>query len=477
MNVQLTNTSKKHNSTYIPTFTKTLSCMLKEGSSVINPVLIFERANVGHTYNYIYIPDFGRYYFVRDIVYDGARIFYYCNVDVLASYKTAIGTSSHYVTRSASQYNGLIVDNLYPITQEVEMERVALWNVEFPDTIKMYVLGIVSNGSIKYYRMNSTGFVAFFSYLLSSGYADDVLGELMNTINENLKVMIDPLQYVSCVYGYNFSTLPNSNQVTSIKVGYTDVPMTGSGIICGTVEGTTRYTGIGLSSTFPVRTHPQARQRGAYMNGAQFTSCVLNTPFGQFPVDMVTANQANMVTIQNGVDLATGDILIIVTADMLGTSGSTEKNRLVDVTGKIGVPIPVSQIIAGGLNMLQAVGSGVMGAIGGAITGNIAGAAAGFIGGTVGMIGQAAANSIPKATVTGSQGSIVNNARDYNVEYTWYIAADDNNSDLGRPLCEVKQINTLSGYVLCETHEVQTTGTAEEDDMILNYLNGGFFYE
>lgn len=477
MNVKLANTTKKHNSTYIPTFSKTVSCMLKEGSSIIDPILIFERANVGHTYNYVYIPDFNRYYFVKDIIYNGARIYYYCNVDVLASYKTEIGSSSHYVTRSASQSNGLIVDNLYPVTQEVSMERIDLMpNTLFPDTIVMYVVGIVSNGSINYFRMNYDAFVSFFANLLSSDYADDALTEIMNTINPNLKVMLDPLQYISCVYGYNFSTLSDSaTNVTSIKVGYTNVPVLNG--TCKAVNELTRYVGMGLTSTFPKRSHPQAAQRGAYMNGAQFTKCIFNTPFGAFPVDAVSVTQASSVLIQNGVDLCTGDCLIIVTADMSAQSGSVQKNRLVDVTGKIGVPIPVSQIISGGLNMLNAVGSGVMGALGGAITGNIAGAAAGFIGGTVGMIGQAAANSIPKANVTGSQGSIVNNARGYNIEYTWYVAADDNNADRGRPLCEVKQINTLTGYVLCETHEIQTTGTAEEDDMILDYLNSGFFYE
>lgn len=476
MTVKLTNTTKKHNSTAIPTsFSKTVDCMLKEGSSIIDPVLIFERANIGHAYNYVYISDFDRYYFVRDIIYEGARIYYYCNVDVLASFKSEIGGTSHYVTRSASDYNGLIVDNLYAVTQEVEMERIDLWNNDFPDAIQMYVVGIVSNGAINYFRMNYDAFASFFGYLLSSQYADDVLGVLMNTLNENLKVMIDPLQYVACVYGYNFSTLPDTTAVSSIKVGYTNVPINSG--ICATVAGTSRYTGIGLDSTFPVRSHPQASQRGGYMNGAQFTKCVLNTPFGQFPIDMVSVSQANTVTIQNGVDLATGDLLIIVTADMTGQVGSVEKNRLIDVTGKIGIPIPVSQIISGGLNMLQAVGSGVMGALGGAITGNVAGVASGFIGGVTGMIGQAYANSIPKATVTGTQGSIVNNARNYNVEYIWYIATDDHNADRGRPLCEVKQINTLSGYILCETHEIQTTGTAEENDQILSYLNSGFFYE
>ena len=88
MTVYLTNTTKKHNSTLIPPEGRRVPCMLKEGSSIINPMLIFDRANVDHQYNYVYIPDFGRRYFVDDIIYDGARIYYRCSVDVLASYKS-----------------------------------------------------------------------------------------------------------------------------------------------------------------------------------------------------------------------------------------------------------------------------------------------------------------------------------------------------------------------------------------------------
>lgn len=477
MNVYLTSTSKKQNSTAMPTFSgSAIACTLKEGSSIINPVLIFERVNVGHGYNYVSIPAFNRYYFVDDIVYDGARIYYYCSVDPLASFKTEIGSSTHYVTRAASSYNGLIVDNLYPVTQKVEMKRIDLWSNEFPENIQMYTVGIVSDGSIKYYIMNNAAFVSFFTNLLSKAYADAVLGVLMNTLNENLAVMIDPLQYVACVYGYNFSTLSTSadDLVSSIKVGYSSVGVSG---ICNLLDDLTRYASIGLTSVFPKYSHPQAAARGAYMNGAQFTKCVISTPFGEFPIDMVSVNQAASTLITCNVDLATGDCILMVTADMTGLSGSTSKNRLVDATGKIGIPIPVSQIIAGGLNMLQAVGSIAGGAITGLVTGNVIGAAAGFIGGGVGMIGQAAANSIPRANVTGTQGSIANCSRNYIVEYTWYYAADDNLTDHGRPLCEVKQINTLSGYVMCETNEIATTATESEKGMILNYLNSGFFYE
>ncbi len=123
MNVYLTNTTKKHNSTAVPTFAgSAIPCMLKEGSSIIDPVLIFERANVGHTYNYVSIPDFGRYYFVNDIVYDGARIYYHCSVDVLASFKSTIGASSAYVLRAAGASNGNIIDQYYPVSTRIDQQ-------------------------------------------------------------------------------------------------------------------------------------------------------------------------------------------------------------------------------------------------------------------------------------------------------------------------------------------------------------------
>ena len=54
---------------------------------------------------------------------------------------------------------------------------------------------------------------------------------------------------------------------------------------------------------------------------------------------------------------------------------------------------------------------------------------------------------------------------------------DENLTEAGRPLCKVKQINTLSGYILCQLADAQIPGTADEAVKINGYLNGGFFYE
>ena len=493
MIVQLTNTNKKRNSTLQPTFSKSVNCVLKDGCSIINPVLIFDRDNISHIYNYVYISNFGRYYFVDDIVYQNAQIIYKCSVDALASFKTEIGASSYYVTRSASDSNGFIVDDLYPVTQEIEYENVNLTSFSPLDpnnflwgSIAMYVVGVVAGGSIEYYKMNNYGFVDFFSYLLSDNYVNSVVGKFMNDVNENLKVLIDPLQYIASVYGYPFSTVSNNvnDKLSEVEVGFSKVVLQNVNSVVNKLDTLTRNVGVPISyssgispndSNFPIVDHPQIA-RGAYMNGSKYSECTLITPLGSFPIDLVQLSQAGKRYFAFTVDLATGDALITLEVYRDGQYLQTEKTQLLNVTGKVGVPIPVSQIIAGGMNLLQGIG-GVMGGVAGAITGNYVGAVSGFLGGTAGMIGQSVANSIPKARVSGVQGSVANLSRGLSVDFVFNIVADDDPTDHGKPLCEVKQLNTLSGFVLCEADKIEISGTESEAQKILDFLNGGFFYE
>ena len=58
-----------------------------------------------------------------------------------------------------------------------------------------------------------------------------------------------------------------------------------------------------------------------------------------------------------------------------------------------------------------------------------------------------------------------------------YTVVDEDLTEIGRPLCQVKKINTLSGYILCKNAECPIDGTREEQEKINAYLNSGFFYE
>lgn len=63
---------------------------LRSESSIINPTFLVQANNVTQ-YNYCFIPDFNRYYFITDIVSIRTNLWRVsCRVDVLMSFKTQI---------------------------------------------------------------------------------------------------------------------------------------------------------------------------------------------------------------------------------------------------------------------------------------------------------------------------------------------------------------------------------------------------
>ena len=95
-------------------------------------------------------------------------------------------------------------------------------------------------------------------------------------------------------------------------------------------------------------------------------------------------------------------------------------------------------------------------------------------------LGNATRLKYPNMSGKGSTGSFISFFDgDYGLylKYTYYDAVDDNNTENGRPLCEVRQLNTLSGYVLCQNADCIISGTHDEAEKINGYLNSGFFWE
>lgn len=488
MIVQFGTTSKRVNSTEQPTMTASYNCVLKEGCSIINPVIIIDRKVVGHSYNTAYIADFGRYYWIRDIVYENARQYFYLECDVLASFKTAIGSSSVYVTRSASDYNGYIVDNMYPLTNEVSMKRNILVSLSRASKGRSYVVTIVGNDAtngvneqgLHYYGFTPTGLDNFFKQLLSTTYTDQIVDTVWGQLNQNLKLLVDPLQYVACVKMYPFDLVYQTpgQPLKPGEISTKTIPIGFGTITCDCAEWGEGFRDVNIAtSSFSITHHPQIA-RGEYLDGSQFTDCKMYTPLGVFDLDILSLSQAtDSCQIKFDADITTGiGRLQVFARDTSYLVDPWDGNTVIDAIGSVGVDVPVSQIIAGGMDYLGGL-SGMLGSLGTALTGNYVGAVSGFIGSTVGMIGQGVANSIPKAHTTGQKGSEMNLSRSITIQYLWHIVVDDDNVQHGRPLCEVKQISALSGFLMAEKPDVSITGTREEADRINAYLESGIFYE
>ena len=108
------NLSEKNKIGKVLNNTLTLNGNLREESSIVNPTILVEHSNLS-VYNYAYIPEFKRYYFVSEMtsVRNGLwRVT--LSVDVLESYKTDILNLSCIVDKQQNQsYNNYIDDGSY----------------------------------------------------------------------------------------------------------------------------------------------------------------------------------------------------------------------------------------------------------------------------------------------------------------------------------------------------------------------------
>lgn len=76
-----------------------VTVQFKGDTSVIRPVIKVLNFSNATSCNYVYIQDFGRYYFVRGITVSQQHIYFELECDVLYTYKTAIRNTRAIIAR------------------------------------------------------------------------------------------------------------------------------------------------------------------------------------------------------------------------------------------------------------------------------------------------------------------------------------------------------------------------------------------
>lgn len=112
MNVSFYTTSDPN---YVVNKTITLqasfTCNLKDSTSVENPVILVTSASNPSGYNYMYIQEFGRYYYITDVVSVRNGLWAISgHVDVLYTYRTSIKACSAIIKRQEKQFNMYLDD-------------------------------------------------------------------------------------------------------------------------------------------------------------------------------------------------------------------------------------------------------------------------------------------------------------------------------------------------------------------------------
>lgn len=460
--VNLYTLSKRDNSTKRPTTTPVEhDCILKDGCSIFNPAIQLDLglSSDPSQYNYAYIPAFGRYYFIEDWYFSDRLWTAHMVVDVLATYKTQIGNSSLYVTRAAGANDGSIIDTLYPAKTGCSFASDTKAN---PWQASCFIVGVVSAdaafGSMEFYAMDASELRSMClaltdpTTIIDSAYDFDI-----NELSIGLQLaLVDPIQYVkSCIM------LPVSKgDITNLGSGQT---IKAQRFDAGTGNKVYPTSRIYKNFSFTVQKHPDTNSRGNYVNSKPYTNITLTIPpWGCVDIDTSVTANASTLSVDVEVDPISGKGILVVSANGIIL------NRL---ESQVGVPISLSSVtrdyIAGATSALGAVGGAVSGVLGNA---------GGFIGAAAG-VGNAVESLMPRANTIGTTGSFVANRGDFRLDHQFFRPVPDDNTHNGRPLCQVRQLNTLSGYMLIQDGDVTIAGTATEDSKIRNYLETGFYYE
>lgn len=88
---------------------------LRDDCSIVDPVIKVEGI-VGSNLtscNYAYIEEFGRYYYITNIVCSGKLFEVHMHVDVLMTYKSGIRTNSAVISRQENNYNLYLQDGVF----------------------------------------------------------------------------------------------------------------------------------------------------------------------------------------------------------------------------------------------------------------------------------------------------------------------------------------------------------------------------
>ena len=505
MNITFYQFSKRTNSTKIVNVTgTTLTCELKGTTTIFNPTLVIKAVPAAWNpiWNYCYIPGFDRYYFIDNWTWLNGV--WECSLvcDVLASFKTEIGNMSEYVLRSSYESDGRITDDAYIVKAQVNTHMTML--PEFFVRVMtggFYIIGIVgkestaTQGAITYYQMSADEMARLRAYLLSDTFlTDQGLTNLANFIPADAtKVIYNPYQYiVSCMwFPLPMSAIDSAwkTQVSTIDFGWWN---TGTGFsayrLASNVPYYTQTENISLTS------HPQIT-RGEYMNHAPYTSRVLRlSPFNEIQLPDCYFDTGDVLRIEFQCEFISGLGNLVLRAMSYNGETYSERMLITRLTQKIGVDIQLAQV---GTDYFGAYTQNLtdanyqfdqsIGQLGSIDLSSYASAAksglnvgSGFAKAVeyqTARMGNYLKAKAPQLLTAGSNGSLLSLAQNNYLCETFYIAVDDDPAQLGKPLCKVKTLNTIPGYILVRNPDISIACFEVERTLIAEFLTTGFFYE
>lgn len=518
--------NKKPNSTAVPVSAGTsYQCSMKTVSSLLSPVIdVADTKMTGAIplFNYAYIPDFDRYYFIDDVSWSQGIWSLSIHVDVLGSFRSDIRNSRQYILRSASRYDENIPDTLYMTKASSYGKSFEVSEYEgitsgsgrkYPNGVRFFfpknnsygytstyfncsytdgdfVVGIVGNNTagVTYYSFDNRAYKELISKIttLVPSSATDVSSALANSI-------VDPLQYVVSVRWFPQVITSSGTKVTNITIGGYPVDLNYGGYVLDASDV------ISYHCTVDIPTRSDMR---AYMKLSPFRELSLVfQPFGVIPLDSTKLYNSSSILIEWIIDYTTGSAVLNV---YRGTQTYENREGLIYSTStEYGVDVPISTLKldwkAGlAISAMQWLGqktgwsSGPTGeqVLDGLIAeGAVTQADLDAAGIKTDITAQSMYNTVMdfsaaalgQLSTTGAIGSFLGymyNKPRVEAWFNYQVEYDDDR--FGRPLYQTVLLSNLSGYTVCQSPTITFTvknPLEMEQIAVLRMLSSGVYLE
>lgn len=466
---------KRTNSTKIPGDLADIefSCELLDGSGLLRPTILLKPPINPQNLGYARIVEFDRFYFVENWRFLRGLWEVDLAVDVLGTYRSEIGEMTCMINRSSTAHNGRIPDpaavSEVGVTYAVETNT----NNPFASSIAngYYVVGVINNdansvGAVSYYVMTNAQFRAFSAKLLSS---TEYLGDIAEISEQLTKVLFNPFSYISSCIWIPVQP-PTSGDVTTIPVGWWKVSTNAKKL-----SQTVRSSG---TLTVKVPKHPDALTRGYWLLSEPYSQYYLDfQPFGAVTVPAAALVDCDLLDFQWTVDCITGEGSLRIGANALTTTfGYCNVLR-----SQVGVPVQIANsstgLIAAGAEALESGVSSLLGVKFDNPQGNVIDRIENTFMTFAKGVGAYMLSKVSPLQSLGSNGTYTAGYFPVRLTGTFSRIAAQNNDEIGRPLCEVRKISDVPGYVEIASPQFSGGRTDIERDSINRMLMNGAYYE
>ena len=377
-------TNKRINSTKQPVAAAddiSLSVELKQVTNLFTPSLIISDNTFMSggaitnpmKYNYCYLPDFERYYFVRSWSWVLGRWECALEVDVMASFKSDIGNTTTMVLRSASSYNADIIDTKYPtysveagaLQTKSDFANTSFWNTNIKTALitdGFYSVAVVNDDS------SAVGGVSYYAF--SAGAMQELMNKLfaaptwMGITDANIsadlqKMLFNPMQYITSVMWIprGFDTT-GATALYTLPLGWWSLTLTSSFYRIDVSSSV-----ITFSTEKSIQTHPQYdASKRRWVQLSPYTQISLYMPpFGFIPLDTTKLYLSSKIVVSVRIDVITGRGTLYVSHKYTIGGVETAGGIIYTTVSQVGVPVSIAQM-AVSWDMLSSASTWVMAA-------------------------------------------------------------------------------------------------------------------